>query len=56
MVGRCEACAQTIAELRERVPREALLTAEEQREIDKERRITMRYFKLPVLLSLVPGR
>jgi WD40 repeat protein len=50
-LGRCDACNQTLEQLRERVRDEAILTRDELETIKRENRVTMPYFKLPAFLS-----
>lgn len=50
-LGRCEACNQTVAQLRQRVRDEAVLTPDELATIQTKSRVTMPYFKLPAFLS-----
>jgi WD40 repeat protein len=50
-LGRCEACSQTVSELRKRAMDEAILPDDELREIAQEKRVRPSYLRLPALFS-----
>ena len=50
-LGRCEACNQTVTELRKRAMDEAILPDDELREIAQEKRVRPSYLHLPALFS-----
>jgi WD40 repeat protein len=50
-LGRCDACNQTVAQLRERIPDEAVLSPEELAKLQTESRAAIPFLQLPAFLS-----